>query len=185
MSNPSLTLRVLHAALVCGPVMFFASACERTDGTEESTASEIAAMPMVAAATPVEAGRYLISVAGCNDCHTEGYMQTDGDVPESEWLTGSTLGWRGPWGTTYPTNLRLRASELTEDAWIEQVHSRRGLPPMPWASLRNMSDPDARAIYRYLRSLGPKGEHVPAPVPPDREPTTPYLDLDPVSPAGS
>lgn len=185
MSNLSAMLRVPNAALICGPMILLASACGPTDGTGELAASGPDAAPKVAAATPVEAGRYLISVAGCNDCHTDGYMQTDGDVPESEWLTGSTLGWRGPWGTTYPTNLRLRASELTEDAWIEQVHSRRGLPPMPWVSLRNMSDADARAIYRYLRSLGPKGEHVPAPVPPDQEPMTPYLVLDPVPPAGS
>jgi hypothetical protein len=28
-----------------------------------------------------ERGRYLMIAGGCNDCHTPGYMQTDGQVP--------------------------------------------------------------------------------------------------------
>jgi mono/diheme cytochrome c family protein len=51
-------------------------------------------------------GRYIVKIAGCNDCHTPGYFQTGGKVPEKEWLVGDKLGWRGPWGTTYPSNLR-------------------------------------------------------------------------------
>lgn len=55
----------------------------------------------------VERGRYLAKVTGCNDCHTAGYARAGGKVPESQWLMGDSLGWRGPWGTTYPANLRL------------------------------------------------------------------------------
>jgi mono/diheme cytochrome c family protein len=55
----------------------------------------------------VERGRYLIKIGGCNDCHTAGYAPAGGKVPESQWLTGDALCWRGPWGTTYATNLRL------------------------------------------------------------------------------
>ena len=51
--------------------------------------------------------RYLITIAGCNDCHTPNYPQSGGKTPEKEWLTGDALGWRGPWGTTYAPNLRL------------------------------------------------------------------------------
>src|SRR5215212_12212744 len=54
----------------------------------------------------VERGRYLVKVAGCNDCHTAGYAMAGGKVPESQWLMGDHLGWRGPWGTTYAVNLR-------------------------------------------------------------------------------
>jgi hypothetical protein len=25
---------------------------------------------------------------------------TGGNIPESQWLMGDKLGWRGPWGTT-------------------------------------------------------------------------------------
>ena len=48
-----------------------------------------------------------MATSGCNDCHTAGYMQKDGQVPETEWLTGDSMGWQGPWGTTYAANLRL------------------------------------------------------------------------------
>jgi mono/diheme cytochrome c family protein len=55
----------------------------------------------------IERGRYLVRITGCNDCHTEGYAEAGGEVPEEQWLKGSALGWRGPWGTTYGTNLRI------------------------------------------------------------------------------
>src|SRR5678809_714662 len=59
-------------------------------------------------------GRYLVATSGCNDCHTPGYPASGGKVDEKLWMTGEKLGWRGPWGTTYPPNLRLTASRMTE-----------------------------------------------------------------------
>src|SRR3569832_2497449 len=53
-------------------------------------------------------GRYLIQTSGCNDCHTPGYMQKDGQVTESEWLTGDAMGWHGPWGAAGPAGRRRR-----------------------------------------------------------------------------
>ena len=38
---------------------------------------------------------------------------------------------------------------------------------------------DARAVYRYVRSLGPAGVPAPAPVAPAEEPATPYFDFVP------
>jgi mono/diheme cytochrome c family protein len=68
-----------------------------------------------------ERGRYLMISGGCNDCHTPGYMQTDGQVPEALWLTGDAVGFQGPWGTTYSSNLRLYAEQLTEAQWLARV----------------------------------------------------------------
>lgn len=62
----------------------------------------------------IERGRYIARIAGCNDCHTPGYAMSGGQVPEQAWLTGDAVGWRGPWGTTYPTNLRLRMAAMSE-----------------------------------------------------------------------
>ena len=45
-------------------------------------------------------GKYVVTIGGCNDCHTPGYAEKEGKVPEKDWLTGDILGWRGPWGTT-------------------------------------------------------------------------------------
>ena len=119
-------------------------------------------------------GKYLVQVAGCNDCHTPGYLETAGEVEESKWLTGTALGWRGPWGTTYAPNLRLSVKDMTADQFVERARSPLR-PPMPWFNLRDMRDGDVKAIYAYLKHLGPAGEPAPAYLPPDQEPKGPYV----------
>lgn len=105
-------------------------------------------------------------------------MQKDGQVAESEWLTGDAMGWHGPWGTTYPANLRQLVQQMDETTWLKRVRQPMR-PPMPAPSLRAMSDADLKAIYRYVRSLGAKGQAAPAYVPPGGQVATPYLDLTP------
>lgn len=123
----------------------------------------------------VERGRYLVEVAGCNDCHTAGYADAAGEVPEREWLKGSPLGYRGPWGTTYASNLRLYMADMTEAQWLERARTLKTRPPMPWFNVRAMSTRDLRAVYRFIRDLGPIGKPAPAFVPPDQEPGGPYV----------
>jgi mono/diheme cytochrome c family protein len=125
----------------------------------------------------VERGRYLVKIAGCNDCHTAGYAPTGGKVAEAQWLTGDALGWRGPWGTTYPVNLRLYMQTLTEEEWVKKAKTLSSRPPMPWFALHDMSSGDLRAIYRYVRHLGPAGKPAPDYVPPDRTPPQPYVQF--------
>ena len=43
----------------------------------------------------VDRGRYVVKIAGCNDCHTAGYAQTGGSIKESQWLMGDRLLARG------------------------------------------------------------------------------------------
>ena len=124
----------------------------------------------------LERGRYLAITSGCNDCHTPGYMQTDGNVPEPLWFTGNSVGFQGPWGTSYPVNLRLHVQSLTEAQWIERAR-RPMRPPMPWFNLRDMQDADLVAIYRYLRALGPAGEPAPFAAAPGVLVATPYIDF--------
>jgi len=123
----------------------------------------------------VKRGRYLVSIAGCNDCHTPNYPASGGKMPEAQWLTGESLGWSGPWGTTYPTNLRLYMQDLTEEQWVKKAKSLQARPPMPWFNVRAMSTSDLRAIYRYVRHLGPAGQPAPAYVPPGQEPKGPAV----------
>jgi len=133
----------------------------------------------------VERGRYLSIIGGCNDCHTPGYLEKSGAVPESLWLSGSPVGFQGPWGTTYAANLRLLAASMSEAQWLTHARAARR-PPMPWFNVRTMSDPDLSAIYAYLRSLGPGGASAPAYVPPGENVATPYIDFVPknLPPAG-
>lgn len=128
-----------------------------------------------------ERGRYIIKIAGCNDCHTAGYAEAAGKVPEKDWLKGDTIGWRGPWGTTYASNLRLYMQNLSEDQWIQVSRTVEFRPPMPWFALREMTEHDLRAIYRFIRNLGPAGEPAPRYLPPDQEPRGPII-LFPSSP---
>lgn len=125
----------------------------------------------------LDRGRYLVKIAGCNDCHTPGYAQAGGKVPEKQWLTGDQVGWRGPWGTTYPANLRLYMRDLSEDQWVKVAKTAQFRPPMPWFALHDMSTQDLRAIYRFTKQLGPAGELVPAFVPPAQEPKGPYIQF--------
>lgn len=130
----------------------------------------------------VKRGRYLVQIGGCNDCHTPDYAFSGGKVDEKNWLIGDSLGWRGPWGTTYPANLRLVAKDMSVQQWTARARSELR-PPMPWFNLRAMSDADLKAIYAYLRHLGPAGSAAPAYVPPDKTPATPVVQFPAPPPA--
>ncbi len=140
----------------------------------------------VQAPSPEEAGRYLFLMGGCNDCHTPGWAESGGKLPEADWALGSTIGYRGAWGTSYAENLRLSAKEFTESQWVQLFRRGDGPPPMPWQNYRDASESDLVAIQRFLRSLGALGVPAHDLVPPGTEPTTPYIDMTPkgVTPRG-
>jgi mono/diheme cytochrome c family protein len=147
--------------------------------------SILACAPAIAAEPSPEAarGKYLVQITGCNDCHTAGYAMAGGAVAESEWMTGDTLGWRGPWGTTYAPNLRLSAATKSEAEFVTLARSPLR-PPMPFFNLRAMTDADVKAIYAYLKHLGPAGKPAPAYLPPGQEPPGPYVTFPAPPPAG-
>lgn len=122
----------------------------------------------------IDRGRYLVTIAGCNDCHTAGYLPKAGNVPVSAWLKGDSFGWNGPWGTTYGPNLRLFMQGLSEDQWVKEAKSLKRRPPMPWFSLNAMKEEDLRAIYQFVKSLGAPGKQAPAYLPPGKVPPMPY-----------
>jgi mono/diheme cytochrome c family protein len=126
------------------------------------------------AAATIERGRFLVKIGGCNDCHTPGYAEAAGKLPESAWLTGAPVGFQGPWGTSYPGNLRLDVAKWSEEEWLAQARMQR-MPPMPWFNLAGLADDDLRAMYRYIRTLGPSGQPAPAYVAPGGVVTTPYI----------
>ncbi|MEP6701591.1 MAG: cytochrome c precursor, partial [Betaproteobacteria bacterium] len=95
----------------------------------------------------VARGKYVVTIGGCNDCHTAGYAESDGKVPEKDWLTGSPLGWRGGWGTTYAVNLRNYIDKMTEKQWLAKAKTLQARPPMPAMNVRAMTDADLKAVY--------------------------------------
>ena len=127
-----------------------------------STAQQTAtATPKV---DPVVRGRYLVTIMSCNDCHTPGYLYGAPDT--SRRLSGSDLGWTGPWGVVHARNL-TPDMETGIGSWtIEQIVTalRTGNTPdgsqlapiMPWMNYSNILDQDdAVAIASYLKSLPP------------------------------
>lgn len=126
-------------------------------------------------ASQIERGRYLVKITGCNDCHTAGYTQKNGQVPEKDWLQGDALGWQGPWGTTYATNLRMYFSQLTEKQWLQRARTMQARPPMPWFVFRDMTDADLRAMYAYIKKAGAAGQPAPAYLPPGQPAAGPVI----------
>lgn len=153
------TNKVLVASLLM-PIAFISTSGVAADDADDSLAAR---------------GKYIVDIGGCNDCHTAGFAPSEGATPESAWLLGDSLGYRGPWGTTYPVNLRTYMTLLTEDQWVTVARALKTRPPMPYWAVNAMTTDDLRALYRYIRSLGPVETVIPAYVPPGQEPTTPYV----------
>ncbi len=126
----------------------------------------------------LERGQYLARIGGCNDCHTPGFAESGGKTPTQQWLTGSPVGFQGPWGTTYPVNLRLYVRDMSESQWLTRMRKPMG-PPMPWFNLRDMPDQDLVALYRFIRALGPAGEAAPLAAAPGVAVNTPYIEFVP------
>jgi mono/diheme cytochrome c family protein len=162
---------ILWVAALCAPIAAQAAPPVAT-----------AQRPPASAAKQIERGRYLLLVGGCNDCHTPGYGPSGGKVAEQDWLVGDKLGFSGPWGTTYPSNLRLLVAGMTEPQWLVLAGQAEMRPPMPWVSLHAMQQDDLKAIYRYIAWLGPKGEPAPAYLPPGSVPRGPVV-VFPAAPA--
>ncbi len=163
--------RIPHAAAALAAAIFGAVVAVAQPALAVGTQAAAAGTP----GDPAARGRYLVRTAGCNDCHTAGFAMSDGKVPEKDWLAGDALGWQGPWGTTYAPNLRLYFRTLDEDGWVKAAKAREFRPPMPGPSLRAMSDDDLRAIYRYVRALGPAGAPAPAYAPPGQKVAGPVV----------
>jgi len=122
----------------------------------------------------VARGKTLVWASACIDCHVPGGLYGAPDT--TRMMAGSELGWRGPWGVTYPRNLTPHETGLagwTEDEIVRAF--RQGvrkdgspvLPPMPWPAYSRMTDEDAYAIAAYLMSLPPVDHKTPDRLGPD------------------
>jgi mono/diheme cytochrome c family protein len=165
-------ISLTSAALLLAAATLFAQTSTRAKSAAKPAASSQARQAKV-----IERGEYLATVMGCNDCHTPGALYGDPDF--SRRLSGSEVGWKGPWGVTYPRNLTPDLEtglgywkELDIVDAVRTGHRPDGsvlLPPMPWQTYSRLTDPDAHAIAAYLMSL-PIIEHkVPDRVPPGQE----------------
>jgi mono/diheme cytochrome c family protein len=129
----------------------------------------------------IERGKYLVTIASCNDCHTPGYFL--GKPEFSRTLAGSEVGFTIPGlgafvGRNLTPDKETGLGNWTDDQIISAITAgirpdgRRLAPIMPWQGLSHLSSDDAHAIVAYLRSLPPVNNAVPGPFGPKEIPTT-------------
>jgi len=147
-----------------------------------SVAALALAAPALAQQADLGRGRYVATIGGCNDCHTAGFPQKNGQIPETDWLLRNPVGFGGPWGTSYPTNLRLSLSRMSEAQWVAYAKKLQARPPMPWFNLNKMSEAHLRAFYHFVKSLGAPYKPAPDALPPGAEPKTPFVVFVPQAP---
>ena len=146
-----------------GIVVLLAGAIAASLAVQSCSSGKVEATP-VAAVDPVARGRYLVTLMSCNDCHTPGYFYGAPDTTRR--LSGSDIGWIGPWGVVHARNL-TPDSATGIGTWTKEqiVHALRSgntpdgsqlAPIMPWMNYSTIIDEnDAMAIASYLKSLPP------------------------------
>lgn len=149
----------------------------------------IAAAPSAKDAARIKRGEYLATVTGCNDCHTPGALYGAPDFERR--LSGSEIGWRGPWGVSYARNLtsdpETGLGKWTEQQIVDALKTGMKpdgtplLPPMPWPNATALTDEDVHALAAYLKSLPPVKHRVPDVVEPEKaaSATGSIIDLPP------
>lgn len=176
--RPLATIRV--AVLLSAHIAI--AACQTASPLMETAALPPTEGPAMSATSMEKAGEYLTIVGSCNDCHTQGWVESRGTIPAADRFAGLNLGFRGEWGTSYGKNLRTVVQRQSEDHWVEVLKTTDGGDgklPMPWWNTRQMNERDLRAMYRYIKSLGPKPSGVPRSLPPGKEPSGPYIWVTP------
>jgi mono/diheme cytochrome c family protein len=156
-------------------------ACSKTPS--EDTPAALAGAGM----TQVQRGEYLVTIAGCNDCHTPGTLYGAPDFKRA--LSGSELGWEGPFGVAYASNITPDMETgigSWTDAEIERA-LRSGIrkdgspvaPPMPWPAYARMAPEDMAAVIAYLRSIPAVPHKNPARIPPGQAATGAVIRMPP------
>lgn len=126
-------------------------------------------------------GKYLVTVGGCAECHTQ--KDKGAPVAGMEFAGGEVF--------RMPGNLTVMSANITphaetgiggwsEEKFVNKFLGMRNVAPetlapavqgnftlMPWLALRNLEESDLRAIYGYLKTLKPVANkvdpHAPAP----------------------
>jgi mono/diheme cytochrome c family protein len=155
----------------------------------------IAIMPIAqASGSPVERGKYLVSVIPCTDCHTPGHFLGKPDM--QRFLAGSEVGFDIPGlGVFHGPNL-TPDKETGLGNWTdgqiaaairtgERPDGRKLAPAMPVDTFQNLTQDDALAIAAYLKTLPPVRNQVPGPFGPQEKPSSFVMKVVPPEGAGT
>ena len=142
----------------------------------------------VAQNAQTERGKYLVTLGGCNDCHTPGYFFGKPDATRI--LGGSEVGFEIPGlGVFHGPNLtpdgdtglgKWSTDEIVRAITTGQRPDGRVLAPiMPWHALAKLTPQDSRAIAAFLKSLPAVRNKVPGPFGPNEKPTSFVMKIVP------
>lgn len=137
----------------------------------------------------VARGKYLVTVAGCNDCHTPGYFFGKPDM--ARFLGGSEVGFEIPGHGVFVGPNLTPDKETGLGSWTDQQiatalttgvrpDGRELAPIMPWRAFANLTKSDAAAIVAFLRSLPPVKNKVAGPFGPNQRATTFVMKIVPL-----
>jgi mono/diheme cytochrome c family protein len=146
----------------------------------------------VSQTTEIERGKYLVTLGGCNDCHTPGYFFGKPDT--TRYLGGSEVGFEIPGlGVFYGPNLtpdqdtglgRWSTEEIATAITKGRRPDGRELAPiMPWHAYANLTRQDVLAITNFLKSLPSVKNKVPGPFGPSEKPTSFVMKIVPAEAA--
>jgi mono/diheme cytochrome c family protein len=132
-------------------------------------------LPRAHAQSPVERGKYLVVVAGCNDCHTPGFFF--GKPDPQKFLGGSDVGFEIPGLGVFNGRNITPDKETGIGGWTdEQIATaittgmrpdgRQLAPIMNYQAFVNLTKEDVAAVVAYLRSIPPVNNKVPGPFKP-------------------
>lgn len=125
-----------------------------------------------AASSLVQRGKYLVTLGGCNDCHTPGYFFGKPDM--SRFLGGSDVGFAIPGlGVFVAPNLTpdkktglgkwTRQQIVTALTTGKTPDGRILAPIMPYRAFAHLKKSDAQAIAAYLQTLKPVDHQIAGP----------------------
>ncbi|MER9627883.1 cytochrome c [Mesorhizobium sp. M0296] len=140
--------------------------------------ASIVALPSYAAMaddTQIARGEYLVTIAGCSDCHTSGYFFGKPDM--SRFLGGSDVGFEIPGLGVFVARNITPDRETGIGSWTpeqivtaiqtgERPDGRILAPIMPWRDFAHLTADDAMAIAAFLQSVKPVSHQVPGPFKP-------------------
>ena len=121
----------------------------------------------------IQRGKYLVSIAGCSDCHTPGGLLGKPDM--SRYLGGSDTGFAIPGAGVFVGQNVTPDRETGIGDWssADIVKALRTGKQPNGAALSGvmpvfaqLADPDAEAIAAFLKSLPPVKNKVPGPIKP-------------------
>lgn len=138
--------------------------------------------------TQIKRGEYLVTLGGCDHCHTPGYFF--GKPDKARPLAGSEVGFAIPGlGTFHGPNLTpdpetglgaWSADEIVAAITKGQRPDGRILAPiMPWHSFASLTRQDAYAIAAFLKKIPPVRNKVPGPFGPNESPTSFVMKIVP------